>query len=98
MAELPADKDRRIKEETEEKNRDRVAMYYYRVFCTSEEGKYVLQDILSDLFYWTDKLENEEQVVLNNAARGLLKKMGLLENVSTAMDAMISVSKYRRKE
>ena len=96
--ELPADKERNEIEKKQEENRERVSMYYYRTFCTTEEGRFVLEDILSELRYWADELKDNDEVALYNAAKVILKKMGLTDNVSTLMDAMISVSKYTRKE
>jgi hypothetical protein len=53
---------------------------------------------LSELYYFSDELEGDEQVILYNAAKRIVKKMQLTDNVNVLMDAMISVSKYRRKE
>lgn len=96
--ELPGDKEERLKLEKEQEDRDRMAMYYYTVFCTSDTGKLILSDILSELNYFADELKDDEQVILYNAAKRILKRMQLGDNVNELMDAMISVSKYRRKE
>lgn len=96
--ELPIEKLEKEKQKKEKDNQDRMAMYYYTVFCTSDTGKLILEDILSELFYFADELENDEQVILYNAAKKILKRMQLGDNVNQVMDAMISVSKYRRKE
>jgi hypothetical protein len=98
MQELPADKIERENEDHEQANRDRLAMYYYNTFCVDEEKKLVFIDILSELYYFSDELEGDEQVILYNAAKRIVKKMQLTDNVNVLMDAMISVSKYRRKE
>ncbi len=96
--ELPGDKEERLKQEKEQNDRDRMAMYYYQVFCTTDTQKLVLEDILSELNYFADELKDDEQVILYNAAKRILKRMQLGDNVNELMDAMISVSKYRRKE
>ncbi len=96
--ELPGDKEERLKQEKEQNDRDRMAMYYYQVFCTNDTQKLVLEDILSELNYFADELKDDEQVILYNAAKRILKRMQLGDNVNELMDAMISVSKYRRKE
>jgi hypothetical protein len=96
--ELPGDRDDRLKREEEKEIRERWAMYYYNTFCSGEINELVFQDVLSDLYYYADELKNDEQVILYNAAKRILKKMQLTDNVNVLTSAMIGTSKYRSKE
>lgn len=73
FARLIEDREEHVKAEQAE--RDKLEGLYRSVFNT-EDGRWVLIDMLNDLGMWSRTVEGVEEVALQNYARLLLEKCG----------------------
>jgi hypothetical protein len=67
--------DRAERERAQQAELDKIEGLYRSVFNT-EDGRWVLMDILNDLGMWSATVEGVDEVALQNYARLLLQKCG----------------------
>lgn len=70
---------------------------YRAVLLKDQETREVLQDILSDLYFFSHTLETQEAVSLHNYSKALLAKLGIMlpSQIANVMDALALVPEPR---
>ena len=73
--------------------KEKEIIRFYRDVFGSEKGKLVLSHMLVELHYF-DEIENQEEAILSNYAKRLLRHIGVLkgETVKAFVDRLMEIN------